>query len=73
MDKSLTTQSLASNAPQGWKTPYVLVLLILGLLLMAAFVIWEIKYPYAMIDMAIWKDRDFSLVSHIIDHTLTSD
>ncbi|KAH6366911.1 hypothetical protein HBI34_138930 [Parastagonospora nodorum] len=58
--------SLASNAPQGWKTPYVLVLLILGLLLMVAFVIWEIKYPYAMIDMAIWKDRDFSLLFVII-------
>jgi hypothetical protein len=41
----------------------VLVLLILGLSLMASFVVWEIKYPYAMIDMAIWQDRDFSLVS----------
>lgn len=65
--------SLASNAPQGWKTPYLLVLLIVGLLLMVAFVIWEIKYPYAMIDMAIWKDRDFSLVSHRIDPALTSN
>lgn len=55
--------SLASDAPQGWKTPYVLVLLLLGLILMSAFVVWEIKYPYAMIDMAVWKDRDFSLVS----------
>ena len=54
--------SLASDAPQGWKTSYVLVLLLLGLLLMTAFVVWEIKYPYAMIDMAVWKDRDFSLV-----------
>jgi homoaconitate hydratase len=55
--------SLASDAPQGWRTPYVLVLLVIGLILMAAFVVWEIKYPYAMIDMAVWKDRDFSLVS----------
>jgi hypothetical protein len=63
MKHLLTTSSLASDAPQGWKTPYVLVLLIIGLLLMALFVVWEIKYPYAMIDMAIWQDRDFSLVS----------
>jgi hypothetical protein len=54
--------SLASDAPQGWKTPYVLVLLILGILLIAAFVVWEIKYPFSMIDMNIWRDRDFSLV-----------
>ncbi|KAF1937239.1 hypothetical protein EJ02DRAFT_515332 [Clathrospora elynae] len=55
--------SLGGDAPNGWKTPYVLVLLILGVLLIAAFVVWEIKYPYAMIDMSIfWKDRDFSLL-----------
>ena len=58
----LTMCSLASDAPQGWKTPYVLVLLILGILLIAAFVVWEIKYPYSIIDMNIFKDRDFSLV-----------
>lgn len=63
LNDRLTIRSLASDAPQGWKTPYVLVLLIIGLVLMAAFVVWEIKYPYAMIDMAVWKDRDFSLVS----------
>jgi hypothetical protein len=54
---------LASDAPQGWKTPYVIVLLILGILLIAAFVVWEIKYPYSIIDMTVFKDRDFSLVS----------
>jgi MFS family permease len=63
IDVRLMVDSLASDAPQGWKTPYVLVLLLLGLLLIAAFVVWETKYPYAMIDMAVWKDRDFSLVS----------
>jgi MFS family permease len=63
VDKLLTTCSLASDAPQGWRTPYVLVLLVIGLLLMAAFVVWEIKYPFSMIDMNIWTDRDFSLVS----------
>jgi hypothetical protein len=60
--------SLASDAPHGWKTPYVLVLLVIGLLLMATFVVWEMKYPYAMIDMAVWKDRDFSLVSYNVPY-----
>ncbi|KAH7073811.1 major facilitator superfamily-domain-containing protein [Paraphoma chrysanthemicola] len=58
--------SLASDAPQGWKTPYIIVLLILGILLIAGFVVWEIKYPFSMIDMNIWKDRDFSLLLVIL-------
>jgi hypothetical protein len=57
-------RSLGADAPNGWKTPYVLVFLILGVFLIAAFIFWEIKYPYAMIDMNIWKDRDFSLVGN---------
>ena len=55
--------SLAGDASQGWKTPYVLVILILGLLLIAAFVVWELRYPYAIVDMNVFRDRDFSLVS----------
>ncbi|CAN9466922.1 unnamed protein product [Alternaria alternata] len=58
--------SLGGDAPNGWKTPYVLVLLILGIMLIAAFIVWEIKYPYAMIDMKIWYDRDFSLLLAIL-------
>jgi hypothetical protein len=58
--------SLGSDAPDGWKTPYVLVLLILGILILVAFVFWELKYPYAMIDMKIWKDRNFSLLLTIM-------
>ncbi|KAF2648578.1 major facilitator superfamily MFS-1 [Lophiostoma macrostomum CBS 122681] len=58
--------SLGGDAPHGWRTPYVLVLLVLGILMMIAFVVWEMKYPYAMIDMKIWKDRDFSLLLTIM-------
>ncbi|KAF9732141.1 hypothetical protein PMIN06_005370 [Paraphaeosphaeria minitans] len=58
--------TLGGDAPDGWKTPYVLVLLILGALLIGAFIFWEMRYPYAMIDMRIWKDRDFSLLLAII-------
>jgi MFS family permease len=58
----LMVRSLGSDAPQGWKTPYVLVLLVLGVLLIASFIVWEIFNPYAMVPMSIFKDRDFSLV-----------
>lgn len=55
--------SLAGDASEGWKTSYVLVLLLLGLILIAAFIVWELKYPHAIVDMNVFKDRDFSLVS----------
>ncbi|KZM24555.1 uncharacterized protein EKO05_0008667 [Ascochyta rabiei] len=58
--------SLAGDAPNGWKTPYVLVLLFLGLILIIAFVVWELKYPYAIVDMHVFKDRDFSLLLLIL-------
>ncbi|KAF2633344.1 MFS general substrate transporter [Macroventuria anomochaeta] len=58
--------SLAGDAPDGWKTPHVLILLILGLLLIAAFVVWELRYPYAIVDMNVFKDRDFSLLLLIL-------
>lgn len=63
VQRKLMKVSLAGDAPSGWKTPYVLVLLILGLLLIAAFIVWEKRYPYAIVDMNVFKDRDFSLVS----------
>lgn len=65
----LTVGSLGADAPQGWKTPYVLVLLILGVVFIVAFLVWETKYPHAMIPMSIWKDRDFSLVCLLLLET----
>ncbi|PYH40862.1 putative transporter [Aspergillus saccharolyticus JOP 1030-1] len=58
--------SLGSDAPQGWQTPYVLVLLILGAVLMASFILWENWYSYPLVPMSIWRDRDFSLVITIL-------
>lgn len=54
--------SLAADAPRGWDTPYVLVLLILGILLCIAFVSWEFCASYPLVPMGIWRDRDFSLL-----------
>ncbi|KAL1390200.1 aminotriazole resistance protein [Phyllosticta capitalensis] len=58
--------SLGSDAPQGWKTPYVLVLLALGVVLMIAFVFWELFYPYPIMPMSIWRDRDFSIIIAVL-------
>jgi len=58
--------SLGSNAPQGWKTGYVLALIIVGFAIIVAFVIWESKYPYPLLPMTIWKDMNFSLLMGIL-------
>lgn len=58
--------SLGGDAPNSWKTPYVLVLLILGILAIIAFVVWENRFQYAMVPMNIWRDRNFSLLLSIM-------
>ncbi|KAK5256894.1 hypothetical protein LTR16_002159 [Cryomyces antarcticus] len=56
--------SIGDNAPHGWKTSYVLAMLIIGILMMIGFVFWEHFFNYPLMPLGIWKDRDFSLVSH---------
>ncbi|KAF2210494.1 hypothetical protein CERZMDRAFT_113390 [Cercospora zeae-maydis SCOH1-5] len=60
--------SLGAAAPHGWTTNYVLALLILGALLLVAFVCWDIWLDdeYALVPMSIWKDRDFTLALSIL-------
>ncbi|OCL12931.1 major facilitator superfamily transporter [Glonium stellatum] len=58
--------SLGGDAPDGWKTPYVLVLLILGILAIIAFIFWENRFKYAMVPMSIWQDKEFSLLIAIM-------
>ncbi|EME48032.1 hypothetical protein DOTSEDRAFT_69834 [Dothistroma septosporum NZE10] len=58
--------SLGDTAESGWKTPYVLVLLILGLLMVIAFIFWEIHFEYPLMPMTIWRDRNFSLVLSVL-------
>jgi MFS family permease len=53
--------SLGEDAAQGWRTGYVLALLIIGAALMIAFVFWELYIPNPLVPMWMWKDRDFAL------------
>jgi MFS family permease len=54
--------SLGGNAPQGWKTPYVLVLLITGVVCIIVFVVWECHVARPLLPLWIFKDRNFSLL-----------
>ncbi|KAI5360202.1 putative major facilitator superfamily, MFS transporter superfamily [Septoria linicola] len=60
--------SLGDTAPHGWRTGYVLALLIVGLSLLVAFVLWDIWIgdEYALVPMGIWKNRNFSVALLIL-------
>jgi MFS family permease len=64
--------SLGSDALSGWKTGYVLALLIVGLLCLIAFVFWELYFDHPLIPMGIFRDRNFSLVSVFLSSYLRS-
>ena len=53
--------SLGETAPQGWKTGYVLALLIVGVVLLVAFVFWEHHFSHPLVPLYIWKDKNFTL------------
>jgi hypothetical protein len=57
---------IAGDAPKGWRTPYVLAMLILGIALIACFIVWEAYCKHPMMPLRIWKNKNFSLVS--IEH-----
>lgn len=55
--------TIGSDAAYGWRTGYVLSLLILGIGFFVGFIVWELGAENPLIQMSIFKDRDFSLVS----------
>lgn len=48
--------SLGEDAGQGWRTRYVLALLIIGAALMISFVFWELRISHPLVPMWMWKD-----------------
>ncbi|CAI6332994.1 unnamed protein product [Periconia digitata] len=58
--------SIGPDAPQGWKTPYVLTFIIVGFMMMVTFVWWENRFPFPLMPMKIWRDREFSLLLVIL-------
>ncbi|KAJ0425685.1 major facilitator superfamily-domain-containing protein [Aspergillus carlsbadensis] len=54
--------TLTGTAPQGWGTPYVIVLIIAGVILIGVFIFWQSIYKFPLMPLYIWRDRNFSLV-----------
>lgn len=60
--------SLAADAPDGWKTGYVLALFIVGFFLLLAFLYWQSVAPHPLMPLWVWRDRNFSLVCVRLSH-----
>ncbi|TIA06116.1 putative transporter, partial [Aureobasidium pullulans] len=54
------------TATNGWKTDYIIAMLIVGAALIVAFVFWELYYPHPLVPMSIWRDKNFSLVMIVL-------
>ncbi|KAJ5655807.1 hypothetical protein N7507_007757 [Penicillium longicatenatum] len=57
--------SLAGDAPDGWKTGYVLALFIVGFFLLVAFLWWQSIAANPLMPLWVWKDRNFALLMAI--------
>lgn len=55
--------SESSAAPKGWGTPYIIVLFVIGIAIMAGFVAWEMYVDEPLMPMYIWRFPGFALVS----------
>jgi hypothetical protein len=57
--------SAGPDAAQGFESTYILVFLILGVVLIVAFILWETRFPFPLMPMNVWRDREFCLVCHL--------
>ena len=48
---------------QGWSSPEIISALVLGAVLVAAFVAWELRAPRPMLPMTFFRNRAFSLAN----------
>lgn len=58
--------TLGGDAPEGWKTPYVIALLVVGVVLIAGFIYWQSVFRYPLMPLKVWTDRNFTLVVAVL-------
>lgn len=54
--------TLAPETPDGWATPYIFLLLVVGILCLACFVLWEGINPAPLVPSVLWRNRTLMLV-----------
>jgi EmrB/QacA subfamily drug resistance transporter len=55
--------ALIEQPSHGWSDPLVYVPMIAGALLFAFFILWESRYKHAMIDLSLFKIRNFAVTN----------
>lgn len=64
---------MAGDAPDGWKTGYVLALFIIGFFLLVAFLYYESIAKDPLMPLRVWKDRNFALVCESLFRKVVSE
>jgi EmrB/QacA subfamily drug resistance transporter len=59
----LPVYALIQQPSHGWSDPIVFVPLVAGILLFSAFLVWESRYRHAMLDLSLFKIRNFSVTN----------
>ncbi|KAJ9268930.1 hypothetical protein DTO212C5_4936 [Paecilomyces variotii] len=54
--------TLAGDAPDGWRTGYVIALLVVGIFLVGLFLYWESLCAFPLMPLYVWRNREFSLL-----------
>ncbi|KAI0489893.1 major facilitator superfamily domain-containing protein [Xylaria cf. heliscus] len=60
------TAGLTLGPQDGWSRAHVIALIVVGILLLVAFVFWEKVFPTPLMPLYIWKDRNFSLIIIVV-------
>lgn len=58
--------TLANNASHGWKTSYVIALLVVGFVLIVGFLFWQSIFKFPLMPLSIWRDRNFTLLNIVL-------
>ena len=59
----LPVYALIEQPTKGWGAPMVYVPLIAGIAIFAGFIAWESRYRHAMLDLGLFKVRNFSITN----------
>ncbi|KAI9744291.1 MAG: hypothetical protein M1818_002443 [Claussenomyces sp. TS43310] len=54
--------TLSGDGPNGWRTSYVIALLVVGLVLIGCFIYWQHVFKDPLMPLWVWKDKNFSLL-----------
>ncbi|EMR61403.1 putative major facilitator superfamily protein [Eutypa lata UCREL1] len=60
------TAGLTLGPEDGWASPEVIALLVVGAVALVVFVLWERVFPTPLMPPHIWKDRNFSFIMLVV-------